>query len=350
MGLGERAHIIGWLLIAWPVLFLLYQEGYVERFRSIGLAEILAYGAPAFALPLLGYLVRGLVRTQRRLAAAGDNLQNVIDHMSDILVIIDRERKIIFGNPLLEKHFGPALGRPCREVLGGEEGCDDPCPALACLAGAENLRLRKRRTLVSGASRWFEISLSPYRVSGGEIVGIIEIWRDITVQVELEDHLKAQAHTDSLTKLGNSRGFFQTLPQEMQRALRQRYPLSLVVFDIDGFKRYNDEFGHLEGDKVLQRLGQIITDQIRTGVDSGYRYGGDEFTVILPHLGAEDARGVAERILASFLREGFAHVSLSAGILPARAGLTPHQLLEEADRTMYQAKKAGGNRVLVSEP
>ena len=105
--------------------------------------------------------------------------------------------------------------------------------------------------------------------------------------------------TDGLTGLFNSRYFYEVLQKETQRAVRYGRPLSMLLLDIDNFKSHNDVYGHIEGDKVLRRLGRLITSLLREN-DSGYRYGGEEFTIILPETAGEKANIVAERIRSDF--------------------------------------------------
>ena len=107
-------------------------------------------------------------------------------------------------------------------------------------------------------------------------------------RIRMMEKLQKLAITDGLTKLYNSRSFYSQLELEVDRFNRYRHPLSLLLLDIDHFKNYNDTYGHLEGDKVLVRFSQIIKSCLRAN-DSAYRYGGEEFTVILPETGGEKA-------------------------------------------------------------
>jgi diguanylate cyclase (GGDEF)-like protein len=152
---------------------------------------------------------------------------------------------------------------------------------------------------------------------------------------------------DSLTGLYNQGCFFDRLEQEIERARRQRHPLGLLLFDVDQFKSYNDSRGHLEGDRVLRTVGRIITQSTREHVDVGFRYGGDEFTVILPEAGADQACPIAERIRKSFLNHGFDQLSLSIGMAEFDEGNSARTFVHRADAAMYEAKRAGGNRVCV---
>ncbi|MEJ2169364.1 MAG: diguanylate cyclase [Desulfobacterales bacterium] len=122
--------------------------------------------------------------------------------------------------------------------------------------------------------------------------------RELTKErIRMMEKLQELAVTDGLTKLYNSRSFYSQLETEVDRVNRYKHPLSLLLLDLDHFKDYNDNYGHLEGDKVLVRFSQIIKSCLRTN-DSAYRYGGEEFTVILPETGGAEAKTVGQRIRA----------------------------------------------------
>ncbi len=165
------------------------------------------------------------------------------------------------------------------------------------------------------------------------------------------DKLEKLAITDGLTTLYNLRHFYKQLEVEIGRCSRYGHSLSLLLLDIDNFKMYNDSYGHLEGDKVLIRLGQIIKSCLRT-MDSAYRYGGEEFTVILPETKGKEAKNVAKRIkeaveLERFLPEPDKVVTITISI-----GLTEYfkneqlsTLIKRADQAMYNSKAQGRNRI-----
>lgn len=156
---------------------------------------------------------------------------------------------------------------------------------------------------------------------------------------------------DSLTGLFNRRYMYQKLQEEVERAKRQRRNLALIILDVDHFKDYNDSHGHLEGDKVLAELAQIINSSIRQNVDTAYRYGGDEFAVLLIETDSAQAAKVADRIRASFEARAIDHCTLSLGVATLdqeEDGM--EDLIRQADEAMYRAKRGGGNRVeVVSE-
>lgn len=143
--------------------------------------------------------------------------------------------------------------------------------------------------------------------------------------------------TDSLTGLYNQRHFYVRLKEEMVRSKRQEYKLALILLDLDGFKQYNDSFGHLAGDKLLQKVGEVIRRSVREDVDSGYRYGGDEFAVILIGADASVAEMMSMRIRNGIEKE--CGLTASAGYAGFSDSLTAEELVAAADRRLYESKE-----------
>jgi two-component system cell cycle response regulator len=162
-----------------------------------------------------------------------------------------------------------------------------------------------------------------------------------------KSELEKLSITDPVTSVSNHRHFQECLRREMERAHRHNRPLSLLMIDVDHFKAFNDRFGHPEGDKLLFKIAQHIRGDVRT-IDLVFRYGGEEFAVILPDTNPEDARKAAER-----LRESLAAAKLGAIQVTASIGVasitdttsTTESLIQFADQAMYQAKRSGRNRV-----
>jgi diguanylate cyclase (GGDEF)-like protein len=119
-----------------------------------------------------------------------------------------------------------------------------------------------------------------------------------------------------------------------------------MMFDLDNFKSYNDLYGHLEGDKVLKKMGEIVSHSIRFNVDSGYRYGGDEFAVLLIGASVEQAMAIAERIRSFIEQAEFQKkTTVSIGLSEYRDPLDLEEFVKSADDAMYIAKHSGGNRI-----
>lgn len=171
------------------------------------------------------------------------------------------------------------------------------------------------------------------------------LWRQYIVSkenVRLYQKMQRIAWTDSLTSVYNRHFFNEILPREMERASRYGNQLSVLLLDIDGFKKYNDTFGHLQGDVVLKTIARIFSSQLRKS-DTIARFGGDEFVVILPETNRHRAIAIADRIRGAVAAQTFNDVGLSVsiGVASYRPGLTPEQLLDEADQDMYRRKNSG---------
>jgi len=163
------------------------------------------------------------------------------------------------------------------------------------------------------------------------------------------EQLKELAITDDLTKLFNSRHFYNQIEQEVSRYNRYKRPFSILLIDVDHFKHFNDTYGHLEGDRILRRVARLITSCMRT-MDTAYRYGGEEFTVLLPETTCDAALTVAERIKESVCSESLdyindARVTVSIGATEYSDMDTVSDLVKRADRAMYIAKQKGRNRI-----
>ena len=170
-------------------------------------------------------------------------------------------------------------------------------------------------------------------------------YRTLKEKEKLEGEVRRLSITDDLTGLYNHRHFFKTLEAELARLKRQRTSLSLLMFDLDNFKRYNDLYGHLEGDKVLRKIGEIVKNSIRSNVDSGYRYGGDEFAALLIGASADPALTIAERIRSSIEEAGFRNITVSIGLSEYEDHFSLESFVKSADDAMYASKQSGGNRV-----
>ncbi|MDH3802762.1 MAG: diguanylate cyclase [Deltaproteobacteria bacterium] len=164
--------------------------------------------------------------------------------------------------------------------------------------------------------------------------------------------LRRLSTCDALTGLYNRRHLDDNLQNEAIRASRQHYDLYLLLIDIDNFKVYNDKYGHQQGDRLLQELARIILRSIRDNVDSGYRYGGDEFAATILHANPQQALMVAERLRTEYNERNLVPTSLSIGIAKLK---NSHGTLEEdlddlirkADQALYLAKNNGGDQNVI---
>lgn len=233
------------------------------------------------------------------------------------------------------------------------------CPMQRVKNGEKRIETQVERPGPSGEALHYNIVTTPFKGPAGDLVGIVEHITDITDRVkaelalaESERRYRELSTVDELTGLFNKRYFNKHMALEVERAKRHRHSLCLLLFDIDNFKHHNDTYGHADGDLVLARLGKVIAGAVRIN-DIPCRYGGEEFTIILPEINGDQAIVVAERIRARFAAEVFepnpgerVSKTVSIGIAQYRLGENGQSLLERADHNMYQAKQTGKDRVV----
>jgi diguanylate cyclase len=184
-----------------------------------------------------------------------------------------------------------------------------------------------------------------------EEVNVAEVKiRDLENQLE---EVSEKVLRDHLTGTLNRRGLGEAFDREIARAERQAQPLSIALLDIDNFKDLNDTLGHQAGDSALVHLAQVITDTMRPS-DSVARFGGEEFMIVLPDSDTEQGAAVITRLQRELTKRFFLHdnrkllITFSAGIASYLPGDTQAAVIARADRALYQAKRAGKNRVIVA--
>lgn len=184
---------------------------------------------------------------------------------------------------------------------------------------------------------------------GGEVGYLTEVFNTMVESLRKNrEELERLSTTDILTGLGNRRHLMNLIPQEIERARRATQPFSILMLDVDHFKKYNDDHGHQAGDDVLARVGMVLRDSIRP-YDCAARYGGEEFLMILSGVSIGHARECAERIRERVRAEQFEHgpmtVSIGVAEYPSH-GDTEKAIIGQADAALYEAKRAGRDRVI----
>lgn len=189
---------------------------------------------------------------------------------------------------------------------------------------------------------WEELLLEPTSRLAAQIgQGYDEIRQQISRLT-----LLTEARTDPLTRVSNRRGLDESLEEQFALMARYQVRFSVALFDVDHFKRVNDERGHLDGDRMLQNLAELILQQARE-TDVVGRFGGEEFVVIMPQTGLDGACVFSERLRARVAQE--LPITISGGVAEAANGDDPQAIMARADRALYAAKSAGRNTVFYDD-
>ena len=277
----------------------------------------------------------------------------VVESSHDAIISKDLDGTILTWNAGAERLFGyaadEAIGEPVTILV--PPGLDDETPELLQRIRAgeqvdnlETIRQRKDRTQVEVA-----LTVSPIRDRDGAIVGASTIARDISVRLRYQEQLRRLADHDSLTGLHNRRRFERDVADQVSRARRYGELATLLLLDLNGFKAINDSYGHRMGDRLLKTIGHALRARLRE-TDVVARVGGDEFAVLMPYAGTEQAA-----IIAGDLRElvrqcrvetqdhEVVHVTASIGFVQIdQETLDDESVMIDADRLMYEEKRTLG--------
>jgi len=269
---------------------------------------------------------------------------DVLNALTAHIAVLDADGVIVAVNEAWRR-FAAENGAASPTAFVGTSYLSACAPAEAAMAGIRALLDGERDQFAieypcdsPEERRWFTLRAS--RLRGGVVVA----HENITERKLMEEALRVLSRTDSLTGVTNRRHFFELADHEVAAAARDGQPLSVILLDLDHFKRINDTQGHQAGDELLKGVAQIIQGHLREA-DLFARYGGEEFIALLPRMPAGDAVAVAERIREDVVAR--LQVTLSsgiAGLLPA--GDTLDRLISRADKALYRAKDAGRNRSL----
>jgi diguanylate cyclase (GGDEF)-like protein/PAS domain S-box-containing protein len=287
-----------------------------------------------------------------------ERFRSLVQHSSDLIVVIDRELTVRYQTPSVESVLGYAeselVGRPLVSIADAED-----VPMLQTLVadaiarpGASTVHeLRFRRN--DGTAALFELRTTNL-LADPNVAGLVVTARDVTERKELEAQLLRKAFEDSLTGLPNGELF----RNRLEHALARRSPQSLAVLfvDLDDFKDVNDSLGHAAGDALLVEAARRIAAELRSE-DTAARLGGDEFAVLLEDLTDQGQAVAAAARLLEALDEPFT-IDGNSFRCPASVGLAyagphdtdPERLIQQADLAMYQAKRSGKARAIAFDP
>ena len=291
------------------------------------------------------------------LAEREEVLHSITNAAQDAVMMIDSAGRVTYWNPAAEHMFGfsevEVVGENLHDLIVPERHLERAHAGFSRFAASgEGPAIGRTTTLRAkhrnGDEFPVDISLSAIKLRGQwSAVGIV---RDATERVQTEERLKQLATTDTLTGICNRRHFDEVLASEISRAARFTNPLSLILFDVDHFKRVNDTFGHQAGDRVLTQLAVTVSSTIRT-VDLFARWGGEEFVVLLPGSDLDAGRLLAEKLRMVLERQPFSdvgQVTCSFGVAEYAPDDNMDALIKKVDRCLYHAKASGRNRVETS--
>lgn len=315
------------------------------------------------------YLVRQLLKGQRVaavLAAKEADFRLLAEESSDMVMRIGFDERIIYVSPSCVRLLGWVADQLRGTfALAGVNAEDLPHVRETVRAlkqgEVEESRLVYRTRHRDGNEIWLETALRATRdPETGRVNGVVAISRDMTAHKDLEQKLATLAIKDGLTGLANRRHFDDMLQQEWRRAERGGTPVSLVMMDVDYFKKFNDQYGHQAGDSCLKAVAKVIAVEARRPGDLAARYGGEEFVLLLPNTDEVGCALVAERIRQSLETLNLSHalnpptkrVTMSIGGAtgwPNAESQGNHpSLIAAADRALYAAKHAGRDRFVMS--
>lgn len=286
-----------------------------------------------------------MLKSQSALATLQVYLDQVVMNLDSGVLLSQASGRIVFANDALARLAGipprHSVGYLREEILALHvEHALEPRPFLAQMlaAGAEPLTLRLELALAEPRV----LAWTTKEVALPDGPARLDVCRDVTAEVQLAKILVEKATRDPLTGMLNRGGGDEALAREVSRASRRNTPLSIVMVDIDHFKRVNDTHGHGMGDRVLVEVSKAISQQLRL-YDHAIRWGGEEFLIVLPETPGFRAVTVAERLraaVAAIRNPPCPSVTISAGVAEVRSGEVA-AALAEADAALYRAKSAG---------
>ncbi|MFZ5906649.1 MAG: diguanylate cyclase [Nitrospirota bacterium] len=260
----------------------------------------------------------------------------------------------------VEKHRIVDINRAASELIGiakkkiiGKECHAYVCPAERGRCPITDLNQvidNSERFLINAKQRKIPIIKTVVPITFKNRKYLLETFIDISERKKMDAKLKELATTDILTGAYNRMGFDEIITREIERVKRNNKPLSILLFDIDHFKKINDKFGHHVGDSVLKTIANIVKRTIRK-IDYFIRWGGEEFLILSPETDKKQAYILAERLrkdIENFTFDNLPRITISCGTAEFREEDTENTFIKKADDAMYTAKRQGRNRVVMS--
>jgi len=267
-------------------------------------------------------------------------IENILQNTNEIFVIKDTRNNVLFVNEKIRDYgYDPdkLVGKKYLSLLSSKHK-GKRFKKVVNSKTALNYEvefLKSDGTIVNALA-----SNTPVWDDDGNILFVVSTLADVTSYRRLQKKLTESTYIDYLTGLYNIRYLYKRLREEIRRAIRKSEKVAVIMFDIDNFKNYNDNFGHESGNKLLKNVGNIINNSIREGVDLGFRFGGDEFLILINQAEERITLGIAGRIREKFLELNYKHLDLSMGIEYYKNGCSIKDLIVGVDKKVYRAKKS----------
>jgi len=196
---------------------------------------------------------------------------------------------------------------------------------------------------------YLNVTLRRVDDAGNHPIGFLCIASDVTETLAVNEQLKAVSITDGLTGLFNQRHLFTTLEAELSRSRTLKHSLVICFLDLDGLKKFNDAYGHLKGTQVIKDAARLLRGIARDGSDTCFRYGGDEYVMVMPEVTKHQARAALERFRTKLSELYHAKITASTGIAESNSSITATDLVKRANEAMYWAKAQGKNCTVLWE-
>ncbi len=294
-------------------------------------------------------------------------LESILDTLYDGVYSVDLDCRMTYWNQAASKMAGfspdEVIGKCCSEKIllhvdeRGVDLCSTGCPLKAAMRDGQpreaNLFLHHK----NGHRVPVKVRCTPVRDEQGKIIGGVEVFNESVAEETMREkmqQLEQMAYVDALTQVFNRRYMEALLRQRCDELSRYGWPFGVIIFDVDHFKKINDQHGHNIGDDVLKMVARTLSSNARS-FDSVGRWGGEEFLVILSNVFFQLLQRIAERfrmlVQKSYLNHNgtMLKATISGGAAMALKNEPPEALLARADRMLYQSKNSGRNRLFVDQ-
>ena len=354
--------LIGVLIWAWVssekpfrhqitvLLFSLFIPLVVDGLYILGFTPIPNFNFTPVAFSISGLLIGWALFYYRLFDLVPMAYDVIVENLTSGVIVLDIQNRVTVMNTSAHQFTNTtpdeAIGKPAEDILWFWHNLNINLQDVY----STQIEQKNKET---DTTYHYEVELVLIKSRREQVIGRLITINDTTEHRRLFRETKIMAISDPLTNVYNRRHFFQLLQDEMNRTQINHLPLTLIMFDIDNFKYFNDQYGHTIGDEILMKIIRTCQTHLRKH-DSIGRYGGDEFLILLPKTDQNTARQVAERLRLSIgeliiTDDENISLTISLGVVEYRWNnqITPKRLLQVADKAMYQAKEKGKNQFVV---